>query len=270
MNNQNQLGNSRSGPSPHIETPNEPNATERPGRPRGKICRLLGKVMNGAIKRISRSNLRNSRSRDPVSPIVNREIVSSIPNIEVKDTPPGAEQGADPPLAPREANEAAKGMNVPGPVIPGVSTAQNTPTDLKDACFADIVHKRSDSNDSRNRDPVLPNVDCEGCSLDEKQGTDPQSALREANEAAKGMNTLSGRVTSGFSAAQNAPADLADACKFGDTYLQPLRIFDSVIGKLADVHPYVKMTLGLLSSASKIVTKGYSDFSRSWVKCTIS
>ncbi|KAG2091948.1 uncharacterized protein F5147DRAFT_657781 [Suillus discolor] len=236
MNNQNQLGNSRSGPSPHIETPNEPNATERPGRPCGKICRLLGKVTNGAIKRISVSR---NQYRDPVPPIVNREIVSSIPNIEVKDTPPGAEQGADLPSAPREANEAAKGMNVPGPVIPGVSTAQNTPTNLKDACFI------------------------QDAPSGEKQGADPQSALREANKAAKGMNTLSGCVTSGVSAAQNAPADLADACKVGDTYLQPLRIFDSVIRKLTDVHPYAKMTLGLLSSASKIVIKGYSGFSRS-------
>ncbi|KAG1843728.1 hypothetical protein C8R48DRAFT_765436 [Suillus tomentosus] len=187
MTNQNQLGDSRSGPPPHIETPYEPNATERPGLPHGKICRFLGKVKNGAIKKISRSNLRNSRSRDPVLPNVDCEGVSSIPNMEIQDAPSCA-----------------------------------------------------------------------------------KSALREANEAAKGMNSLSGRVTSGLSVAQNAPADLEDACKFGDTYLRPLRIFDSVIGKLADVHPYAKMTLGLLSSASKIETKGYSGFSRSWVKCTIS
>ncbi|KAG1789642.1 uncharacterized protein HD556DRAFT_1311230 [Suillus plorans] len=72
MSDQNQLGDSRSGP-PHIKTPNEPNATERPGRSRGKISQFLGKVTNGAIKKVSRSNLKDSRSRDPVLPNVDRE-----------------------------------------------------------------------------------------------------------------------------------------------------------------------------------------------------
>ncbi|KAG1891858.1 uncharacterized protein F5891DRAFT_1197320 [Suillus fuscotomentosus] len=145
-------GNSRSVP-PRIETSNEANATELPGRPRGKISRFLGKVMNGEIQKISRSNLKDSRTRDPVLPNVDREGVSSISNIEVQDAPPGAKQSAD-----------------------------------------------------------------------------TQSALRDVNETAKGMNLLSGPVTSGLSAAQNASADLEDACKFEDAYLRPLKIFDSVIG----------------------------------------
>ncbi|KAG2361762.1 hypothetical protein BDR07DRAFT_25502 [Suillus spraguei] len=37
------------------------------------------------------------------------------------------------------------------------------------------------------------------------------------------------------------------------TYLEPLKIFDNVIGKLADVHPYAKMALGVLSCAAKII-----------------
>ncbi|KAG1843731.1 hypothetical protein C8R48DRAFT_765437 [Suillus tomentosus] len=173
MNHANQPGDSRSVPPPDIETLNETNAAERPGRPRGKICRFLGKVTNGVIKKMSRSSLKDSRSRDPVTSVVDRKIVSSIPNVEVQDGPPGAEQG-----------------------------------------------------------------------------TDPQLALRDVNEAAKGMNLLSGPVASGISAAQNAPAD---ACTFEDTYLRPLKIFDAVIGKLANVHPYAKMALGVLSCASKII-----------------
>ncbi|KAG1876151.1 hypothetical protein C8R48DRAFT_669342 [Suillus tomentosus] len=159
MNDGNQLGNSRSVP-PHIETSNEANAMERLGRPCSKISRFLGKVTNGAIKKISakRLNLKDSRSSDPALPNVDREGVSSISNIEVQDALPRA-----------------------------------------------------------------------------KQGSVPQSALREAYEAAKGMNLLSGPVTSGLSTAQNASADLEDASTFGDTYLRPLRIFDSVIEKLADV-----------------------------------
>jgi hypothetical protein len=63
-------------------------------------------------------------------------------------------------------------------------------------------------------------------------------ALRDAKEAVKGMNLLSGPVGSGVSAAQNAPTDLEDAYHFQSTYLQPLRMFDNVIGKLADVRTH--------------------------------
>ncbi|KAG2108716.1 uncharacterized protein F5147DRAFT_576621 [Suillus discolor] len=86
-----------------------------------------------------------------------------------------------------------------------------------------------------------------------KQGGDPQSALRDAKKAVKGMNLPSGPVESGASAAQNASGDLEDAYIFQDTYLQPLRIFDDIIGQLADVHPYAKIALGVLSCASKMV-----------------
>jgi len=49
------------------------------------------------------------------------------------------------------------------------------------------------------------------------------------------MKPLSGHVKSGASTAKNAPADLDAAYNFQDTYLQPLRIFDSVIETLAEV-----------------------------------
>ncbi|KIK35831.1 hypothetical protein CY34DRAFT_16788 [Suillus luteus UH-Slu-Lm8-n1] len=114
---------------------------------------------------------------------------------------------------------------------------------------------------SRSRHPILPNADPEDASLvpnievqdasGVEQGADPQSVLRDAKKAVKGMNLLSGPLGSGLSAAQNAPADLEDAYNFQDTYLQPLRIFDNVISKLADVHPYAKIALGVLSCASK-------------------
>jgi len=68
-----------------------------------------------------------------------------------------------------------------------------------------------------------------------EQGADPQLALHNAKEAVKGMNLLSKPVESGVSAAQNAPAALEDVYNVQDTYLQPLKIFDKVIGELADV-----------------------------------
>ncbi|KAG2357218.1 hypothetical protein BDR07DRAFT_1463660, partial [Suillus spraguei] len=178
MNDANQLGDTISVPPLNIGTSKNTDPVERPGRLRGiKFRRFLGKVTNGVIKKITRSNLKDSRSRhDLVPPNVECEGVSSIPNIEVQDAPTSAEQGAN-----------------------------------------------------------------------------PHSALQAAKEAVKLMKPLSGPVTSGISAAQNAPADLDDACDFEETYLKPLKIFDSVIGKLADVHPYAKIALGILSCASKMV-----------------
>ncbi|KAG2367885.1 hypothetical protein BDR07DRAFT_1392424, partial [Suillus spraguei] len=157
MTNANQLGDSSSVPPPGIKTSNETNAAQRPqGRPRGKICRFLGNVKNSVIKKISRSNLRDSRNhRDPVPPNVDRDGASSTPNIE------HAPSGTD-------------------------------------------------------------------------QSINPQLALQSAKDGVEGMKLLSGPVTSTASIAQNTPADLEDACNFEETYLKPLKIFDSVIEKLAD------------------------------------
>jgi hypothetical protein len=71
-----------------------------------------------------------------------------------------------------------------------------------------------------------------------EQGTDPQLALQNAKQAVRGMNLFSGPVESGVSATQNAPPVLNDAYNVQDTYLQPLKIFDNVIGRLADVWPH--------------------------------
>ncbi|KAG1841568.1 hypothetical protein DFJ58DRAFT_688642 [Suillus subalutaceus] len=67
------------------------------------------------------------------------------------------------------------------------------------------------------------------------------------------MKPLSVHVTSGKSAANNVPADLEGASNFQDRYLQPLRIFDSIIRTLAEVHSYAKLALSVLSWATKII-----------------
>ncbi|KIK42595.1 hypothetical protein CY34DRAFT_136097 [Suillus luteus UH-Slu-Lm8-n1] len=145
--------------------------------------------------------------------------------------------------------------------------------------FLKKVAKTISRSKSRSRDHVLPNVDYEDAPLipnieetssGVEQCTNPQSALREAKDAAEGMNLLLTPLRSGASSAQDAQANLEAAYGAEDTYLQPLRVFDSVIGALADVHPYAKIALGLLSHACKIVTKQHFDFSRSQVKFTAS
>ncbi|KAG2141430.1 uncharacterized protein EDB93DRAFT_1252575 [Suillus bovinus] len=55
------------------------------------------------------------------------------------------------------------------------------------------------------------------------------------------------------SVVEGGPEDLDAADEFQDTYLKPLRIFDDVIGKIADLHPYAKMALGVLSCTAKII-----------------
>jgi hypothetical protein len=77
-----------------------------------------------------------------------------------------------------------------------------------------------------------------------KQGADPQSvdtALQDARDGADQMNALLGLARSVASAGQNAPATLDDMDNIeatSCTYLQPLRIFDTVIGKVAEVWPF--------------------------------
>ncbi|KAG2112303.1 uncharacterized protein F5147DRAFT_792167 [Suillus discolor] len=77
--------------------------------------------------------------------------------------------------------------------------------------------------------------------------------LQGAHEASEHMKTLRGPAQSVTSAANNAPAGLTAADDFQTNYLQPLKIFDTVIEKIANVHPYAKMALGILSAAAKIV-----------------
>ncbi|KAH7905203.1 hypothetical protein BJ138DRAFT_1165211, partial [Hygrophoropsis aurantiaca] len=79
------------------------------------------------------------------------------------------------------------------------------------------------------------------------------AALEDANETAAHMNRLGSSTKSGAQATQNAPTALDDADNLQSTYLQPLKIFDSVISKIGDVHPYAKIALGVLSTASKII-----------------
>ncbi|KAG2362406.1 hypothetical protein BDR07DRAFT_1460848, partial [Suillus spraguei] len=77
--------------------------------------------------------------------------------------------------------------------------------------------------------------------------------LHGAHEGAESMRLLVKHVTSVASAAKDGPKDLPAADDFQTTNLHSLRIFDTVIRGLADVHPYAKVVLGILSAASKII-----------------
>ncbi|KAG2048157.1 hypothetical protein BDR06DRAFT_999836 [Suillus hirtellus] len=76
--------------------------------------------------------------------------------------------------------------------------------------------------------------------------------LQGAFDRVHSMGLLGKHASSAASAAGNASADLAAAADFEKTYLQPLKIIDGVLEKIADLHPYAKMALGVLSAASKV------------------
>ncbi|KAG1811646.1 hypothetical protein EV424DRAFT_121915 [Suillus variegatus] len=77
--------------------------------------------------------------------------------------------------------------------------------------------------------------------------------LRDAREGVESTGLLGKHVASALSKAEDGPKDLTAAGDFQSTYLQPLKIFNTVIEELANVHPYAKMVLGMLSAASKII-----------------
>ncbi|KAG1813769.1 hypothetical protein DFJ58DRAFT_892070 [Suillus subalutaceus] len=107
--------------------------------------------------------------------------------------------------------------------------------------------------DSRSRSPVPQND--EGASSTSVQAApsgmeveaDTQSALQDIQEADLRQPWLL--------IFQDAQEDLDAVDKFQDTYLKPLKIFDTVIDRsqIPQVHPYAKMALGVLSCAAKII-----------------
>ncbi|KAG2127907.1 uncharacterized protein EDB93DRAFT_1269722 [Suillus bovinus] len=119
------------------------------------------------------------------------------------------------------------------------------------------------SKDSLNCSSVPPDVDhqhasstpniIEVASSGIEVEDDTQSALQDAQQAAGHIHSLSGCVITVMSAAQDTQADLTAADGFQDTYLKPLKIFDDIIGKIVNLHPYTKMALGVLSCAAKII-----------------
>ncbi|KAG2158575.1 uncharacterized protein EDB93DRAFT_1334520, partial [Suillus bovinus] len=116
-----------------------------------------------------------------------------------------------------------------------------------------------------NRAVAVQNVELEGPSglavqvqaalSGMEKGPHPQLVdveLQGAREGTESMRLLGERSNSVAFAASNAPG-LTTMNDFDTTYLQPLKIIDAVLEKITDVHPYAKMTLGVLSAASKTI-----------------
>ena len=68
-----------------------------------------------------------------------------------------------------------------------------------------------------------------------KERADPQQALQDAEAAAEGIKSPLGHARDIATAVQDRSADLDTADNVQDRYLQPLRIFNAVIGEIANV-----------------------------------
>ncbi|KAG2130792.1 uncharacterized protein EDB93DRAFT_1263214 [Suillus bovinus] len=134
---------------------------------------------------------------------------------------------------------------------------------------ADVVQKRSKR--SRDRTPATQSVNLQpGVSSNQtiarrpgyfttgtfshvsraEETSGPKSVdaeLQGAHEASEHMKTLWRPAHFVISAVNNAADD------FQTNYLQPLKLFDAAIENIANVHPYAKMALGVLSAAAKII-----------------
>ncbi|KAG1837504.1 hypothetical protein DFJ58DRAFT_145428 [Suillus subalutaceus] len=119
--------------------------------------------------------------------------------------------------------------------------------------------RTSRSKNSRSHSPVPQNGRASSTSAAPSR-VQVEADAQSAREAVEDMHSLPGHATTVVSLFQGAREDLDTADKFQDTYLEPFKVFDDVIGKIADVHPYAKMALGVLSSASESRQSGTRTF----------
>jgi hypothetical protein len=111
---------------------------------------------------------------------------------------------------------------------------------------------------------------------------DTQPALQGTEEVVEHMHSLSGLVTTMVSHLGDTQEDLD---KFQDTYLKPLKIFDTVIGEINNVrilfstqnrtnpvpqvHPYAKIAQGALSCVAKVFSLPISHHSAIIIVCAV-
>ncbi|KAG1873644.1 hypothetical protein DFJ58DRAFT_366515 [Suillus subalutaceus] len=191
----------------------EATAGEISSQPRSGFCRALRKFKKNNIAGIVQKRFKRSRHQTPAVPNADHEGTSSNQNI-----------GNTSPLHPSDGDKPVTSENPSGCVNQGA--------------------------------PGEPALKDQAASSGVEEAPDPQSVhagLRGAREGAENMRQLGKHITSVASAAKDGPAGLADVDNFQTTYLQPLRIFNTVIKNLANVHPYAKVALGALSAASEII-----------------
>ncbi|KAG2052621.1 hypothetical protein BDR06DRAFT_498477 [Suillus hirtellus] len=118
------------------------------------------------------------------------------------------------------------------------SLNQNIENTLHTLPFTDGKHPTTAENPSSHGTSGEPASKVLDIPSGVEETTGPKSVdaeLQGAHETSGRMKTFGGRAQSVVSAAMNAPAGLAAADVFQTNYLQPLKIFDSTIEKIANV-----------------------------------
>lgn len=199
-------------------------AAKPPGRARSLFLKF--KNVANPFSRFTRS-----RSRDP------GQNVNHTGNIKVQKI--AVKEGVDPKsVTVQNTSPDAKEVTVP------IAVVHNTPADVKKSDVPPGPLAVVGSQDPPSRAEARAELQAVGV-----VGVEVQAA----REAADNINPLGGRVEKVMLTAKDGPANLDTTDNFSDTYLKPLKIFNSMIDTIANVHPYAKIALGALSCASKIV-----------------
>ncbi|KAG1830341.1 hypothetical protein EV424DRAFT_1343581 [Suillus variegatus] len=189
-------------PPPEAPGSRDATAGESSSQPRSGFCQALRKVKKNVAKKVSR---RFKRSRRQIPAVHNADHGSASSNQDIEFNLSEATKDASR-LRPSDGDKHTTYENLTG-------------------C----------GNQSASGEPASKVLDAPP---GVEEIPDPQSVdakLRGAREATESMGLLGGRVTSFVSKAEDGPIDLAAADDFQTTYLQPLRIFDTVIENLANV-----------------------------------
>ncbi|KAG1840890.1 hypothetical protein C8R48DRAFT_765866, partial [Suillus tomentosus] len=186
---------------------------ENSSRPRCRIKQTIQKSAKGVTKKLSKP-FKYFRNRTPANQ-----------NADLRDASTTVVQNIE-----MEASSSQKNEHLTAAQIPSDSVNQGLPGE--------------------------PASQVQAAPSSEEEGPDTQlvsAELQAACDSAQSMRVPGKHVSSAASAADSASAGLAAAADFEKTYLQPLKIIDGVLDKIADLHPYAKMALGVLSAASKII-----------------
>ncbi|KAI6147837.1 hypothetical protein BKA82DRAFT_33971, partial [Pisolithus tinctorius] len=77
------------------------------------------------------------------------------------------------------------------------------------------------------------------------------SEVDTAQQALNGMTSIPGIGQTATELVAQADTAVANIQNFSNTYLQPLKTFNSVVTTIAQVHPYAQIALGILTAAAQ-------------------
>jgi hypothetical protein len=158
-------------------------------------------------------------------------VVAQVQKIAVKE-------GFDPKsVTVQNTSPDAKEVTVP------IAVVHNTPADVKKSDVPPGPLAVVGSQDPPSRAEARAELQAVGVEV------------QAAQEAADNINPLGGRVENVMLTAKDGPANLDTADNFSDTYLKPLKIFNSMIDTIANVWVLLLHQDGLIHSIGTSVCK---------------